>query len=403
VTVRDVETLEALSDEPELLAIADAVSATQRRRRRGPPRRMLVAVAAVVAAATVALAAPWEDDGGSLVTERALAALPARGPVLHAVLEYRYGEWVELETGRPKQLLLRTEAWYDEGRQLLRIRAWRGERLHSDTTVDEAGNSFDAAMISGFAQTAEIVRRELENGRMRVTGEGRVRGRDVYWLGVTSPRDDNGMDVAVDRNTYELVQVRGREPDSSFALTVLTFEYLPRRSGIFGTPTGHGDAGAVSGSGYGAEVSSIDLQAARRAFGSEPALWAGPAIDGKKLGAIEANDVRPGTGRQGGQSERALALTYGGGPSLGPPQPSAVSIKQARDNEVGREYIGAEEVPPAGFAELQTGSTYVDDREFPRWTALLRHGDLLVTIDGPTRALVLEVARSLRPIPTEAR
>src|SRR5215217_4602765 len=208
--VRDVETLEVLRGEPELLAIADAVLATQRRRRRRPPRRLLVAVAAVVAAAAVALAAPWEDDGGSIVTERALAALPARGPVLHAVLEYRYGEWVELKSGRPRQLLARSESWYDEERQLFRSRGWRGGRPVGDVTVDEAGDSFDAAMVKGFAQSAEIVRRSLENGRMRVAGEDRVRGREVYWLETTSPKDDNGYDVAVDRDTYEFVQVRGR-------------------------------------------------------------------------------------------------------------------------------------------------------------------------------------------------
>ena len=45
MTVRDIETLEVLRDEPELLAIADAVAATQTRRRQRPPRRLLVAVA----------------------------------------------------------------------------------------------------------------------------------------------------------------------------------------------------------------------------------------------------------------------------------------------------------------------------------------------------------------------
>jgi hypothetical protein len=403
VTVRDVETLEVLSDEPELLAIADAVGATQRRRRRRPPRRLLVAVAAVVAAGAVALVAPWEDDGASLVTERALAALPARGPVLHALLEYRYGEWVELRTGRPKQLLLRTEAWYDEERQLFRSRGWRGGRLLGDVTVDEAGDSLDAAMVSAFAQTADIVRRSLENGRMRLAGEDRVRGRDVYWLEAASPEDDNRVDVAVDRSTYELVQVRGRQPDSSFALTILTFEYLPRRAGIFGTPTRHGSDGLVPGSGFGAEVTSIGLPAARRALGREPAVWAGPAIAGKKLQAIEAHDVRPDSRPQRAKSGRALALTYGGGAGFGQPEPNAVSISQARDDEVGREYIGTDEVPPAGFAELKSGSTYVDDREFPRWKAVLRHGGLLVAIDGATRELVLDVARSLRPIPADAR
>jgi hypothetical protein len=78
VTVRDVETLEVLRDQPELLAIADAVASTQRRRRR-LPRRLLLAAAAALAAAAVALLAPRQgENSGGLVSERALAALPAR-------------------------------------------------------------------------------------------------------------------------------------------------------------------------------------------------------------------------------------------------------------------------------------------------------------------------------------
>jgi hypothetical protein len=60
-------------------------------------------------------------------------------------------------------------------------------------------------------------------------------------------------------------------------------------------------------------------------------------------------------------------------------------------------------VPPAGFTELQSGSTFAHGREHPRWTAVLRHGGLLVAIDGPTRELVLDAALSLRPIPADAR
>jgi hypothetical protein len=44
-------------------------------------------------------------------------------------------------------------------------------------------------------------------------------------------------------------------------------------------------------------------------------------------------------------------------------------------------------VPPAGFADPKSGSRSVDDREFPRWTVVLRDGGLLVAIDGPTREL----------------
>jgi hypothetical protein len=96
-------------------------------------------------------------------------------------------------------------------------------------------------------------------------------------------------------------------------------------------------------------------------------------------------------------------LTYGGAGCCGPPQPDAVSIRQARDDDVGRGYIGSDEVPPAGSAALQSGSTYRDGRAFPHSTAVMRLGRLLVSIAGPSRELVLDVARNLRPIPADAR
>jgi hypothetical protein len=50
MTLRDVEVIELLADEPELLAIADAVSATQPRHPASKRRRVVVRGAIVVAA-----------------------------------------------------------------------------------------------------------------------------------------------------------------------------------------------------------------------------------------------------------------------------------------------------------------------------------------------------------------
>jgi hypothetical protein len=143
VTVRDVETLELLRDQPELLAIADAVGSTQRRRKR-LLRRVLLAAAAVV----VALLAPWQNEGGrGLVPERALAALPAPAPVMHVVLEQRLGTRVHLQTGRRSAVLVRSESWYDQERALLRVRAYRDGRVLGDSTFRDAAVSSDAWMV----------------------------------------------------------------------------------------------------------------------------------------------------------------------------------------------------------------------------------------------------------------
>ena len=102
MTIRDPEVLEALRDQPELLAIADAVEETQRPLRR-THRRVFTRAAVVVAVGAAALVAVllWPSDGNrSPILERALAAI-GDGPVLHVVTQVPSGqELVDLQTGR---------------------------------------------------------------------------------------------------------------------------------------------------------------------------------------------------------------------------------------------------------------------------------------------------------------
>ena len=84
MTVRDREVLELLREEPELLAIADAVAETERPSSLLGPVRWLAAVAlAAVALFALVLAAPWDRGGGGGVLDRALAAINKQGPVTH--------------------------------------------------------------------------------------------------------------------------------------------------------------------------------------------------------------------------------------------------------------------------------------------------------------------------------
>jgi hypothetical protein len=294
MNVRDVETLEVLRDQPELLAIADAVASTRRRRRR-LPRRLLLAAAAALAAVGVALLAPWqgENSGGGLVTERALAALPARGPVMHVIVEQRLGTRMELETGRLSPVLVRTESWYDQERSLLRVRAYGDGRLLGDATGRDTGDSFDTALVLGFARGAEIFRQALADGRARVVGEARIHGRDVYLLDAEpEPGGSQGPTrIAIDKHTYELVQLRLGESvagRAEYELNVLAFEYLPRRDGLFGRPGP--DSSMMMrmriGPGWFTEITPTDLAAARTALGGKVALWAGPELGGKAIGAV---------------------------------------------------------------------------------------------------------------------
>jgi len=64
MSIRDREVLEELRDEPELLALADALLETQRIRRRFRPWGAVTVVALVAALLILLLASPWGCSPG---------------------------------------------------------------------------------------------------------------------------------------------------------------------------------------------------------------------------------------------------------------------------------------------------------------------------------------------------
>jgi hypothetical protein len=64
MTIRDREVLEELRDDPELLALADALVETQRIRRRFRPWGAVTVVALVAALLLLLLVAPWGCSPG---------------------------------------------------------------------------------------------------------------------------------------------------------------------------------------------------------------------------------------------------------------------------------------------------------------------------------------------------
>ena len=115
MTLRDPEVLDLLADDPTLLALADAVVATQQAPRRPLFRRRAprVAVVAVVAAAAVivALVLPQGKHG---IVDRAIAAI-GDGRVMHIVSEMPTGTVdVDLQSGRRTVQQARVEVWADQ-------------------------------------------------------------------------------------------------------------------------------------------------------------------------------------------------------------------------------------------------------------------------------------------------
>ncbi|HEY7421855.1 MAG TPA: hypothetical protein VH541_07585 [Gaiellaceae bacterium] len=125
MTLRDAEVLELLADEPELLAIADAVSATQWKGAASKRRRFVVRgailVAVAVAAVVAVLAAPQSHSGSVLgggpgsasaaILTRMEAAIGS-GQIMHVISEGPAGtSYFDLKTGKRTPAVLREELW----------------------------------------------------------------------------------------------------------------------------------------------------------------------------------------------------------------------------------------------------------------------------------------------------
>jgi hypothetical protein len=78
---RDREVLDLLRDEPELLAIADAVAETEAPRRFRPPRALIVVVTLGVALIAIVVVSQWDRVNGDAAVETG-APILVRGIVL---------------------------------------------------------------------------------------------------------------------------------------------------------------------------------------------------------------------------------------------------------------------------------------------------------------------------------
>ena len=242
-TVLDRETVELLADDPELLAIADALVATKPRRRRLP----FVVAGAVAASLVLTFVEPW--SGGTPALARALAALGPR-PVVHVIAR----------TPTPRGEV-QTETWYDTTHHLLHTNVRRNGKVVDDFVL-RYFTPVRSSRISGFVATAKGRRRfvgpprvflaglpspelvdfatryrdDLRSGRARIAGRGTIGGRMVVWLEFRRPIWT--IRIAVDATTYTplllrtLVAGKRRGPDTR----ILVAETLPKRAGDFRAP-----------------------------------------------------------------------------------------------------------------------------------------------------------------------
>jgi hypothetical protein len=227
MSIRDREVLEELRDDPELLAIADAVVETQSLRRRVPFGTLAAVAVAAAALFVLVLASPWDRGGRASVRESALAAVDGKGPVVHLTMKFR-------AAGKRTFEPLTIESYYDQKRGLLRVISRSEGNTVSDYTTLGAEDEF--SLFPGLLEGAAYYRRALASGRAKVTGEGLWEGRSVYWVQLEKGGGPGPIRVGIDRENYRPVVFRIVKRDGSptgHEIAVLGFDYVSAEQAAF--------------------------------------------------------------------------------------------------------------------------------------------------------------------------
>ena len=247
--LRDREVLDLLRDEPELLAIADAVAETESPQRLRPARALIAVAAVATALFALVLISPWDRGGGNDgVLGRALAAIPAGGPVVH----------LTASLDSPGAESITSESYYEPSRHLLRVVTRDQGQVVSDFTTRAAEDEFTT--FPGFLDQAAFYRTALQKGRATQVGEGTWRGRPVYWVQL----DRGGglqLRIGLDRRSYRPIVFRGVNPDGTragFQLAVLGFDYVSSGTAAFDTDAPVLVQGTVLGAGCSPTRARVD-------------------------------------------------------------------------------------------------------------------------------------------------
>ena len=318
----DLEVIELLADRPELLAIADAVAATQPR-PRGHRRsaRLLVAAAALAIGLAALPLVPWRN-GESSLTARALAAIGPL-PVVHAMIETEdpHSALVDLSTGRRMPTTIRVEYWFDDERARLRSRQLRDGVLQGEILqMRDGGTSSTGPVLAlpgsrpsltpGLAAFVRGYRQALAAGTARAAGDGEVAGRKVSWL--EFPSGPGSERVAIDSETSLPVLLRTIGPDgepSTLAWRVLTIETIQRRELDFRAPR------QLPPAPYRGDVQeSRSVRPADARLTGASVFWLGELFSGLPLATVERQELTRGYPREVGlppERGAGIELVYG--------------------------------------------------------------------------------------------
>lgn len=389
----DPEVLDLLRDEPELLAIADAIQATQRRPRvlgRLPRPGLPVLAVAAAAALFLLMLSPFRGEEAGLL-EQALAAVGTK-PVVHLVArtDSQEDSLVDLSSGRATPTTVELEIWHD-GRTGLQKTITR----RNGTVVAEiAGSGQSARLPTAVRLFVSGYRAALAEGTARPAGEGTIDGRPVAFVEV--PEAGGGVvEVALDREDYIPVRFRlqqdleGGGIGTTWQVTALE----TRQSGEVDFSSEAPSRGAPSA---GAITSSRSVDRAKAVQLAPFALWAGPRMEDVVLDTIVLQELRRGYPDGRSETGAGVELRYGG-----PDQELRINMaarpEPAYRYAEGRLTFNFNPIPPANVIDLVEQASAAGTT----WLGQMRRGDAYVTIEGDSRELVLAAARALRPITSD--
>ena len=433
--LRDRELMQMLADEPELLAVADALVETQQERletgprlRRWPSRLPSVVAAAAVAAAAVAvlLVAPWGGGDGGLV-QRALAAV-GTGPVLHVVIDQPVPQSmydaVSLPSGTPIQASERREIWFDQSRGLEKtIATLNGVPLFQSLETPQGGYSQDGnpynlctwnsthqafnciktnqnptgANMPGPPPTLEVAlagfvdqyQSALASGAATKTGTGQVDGHQVIWLRINADSKDYipAEEVAIDASTYAPVLVRTLN-SNPVQFTVSEIDTQAYDASLFTPPAREYPAMSVTTG----SASVIDATQAAGLLGGQ-ALWLGQTWNGYQLAQVEQQQVTANYAAQSGkQPTQSVAVTF----TYAPPGGSAASPDALQIRETTQCSGGPENMPCSGGIQPTEGTLLLDPHFHSGYTM---HDGLYVAItQNSNQSDPVAVANALQPL-----
>jgi hypothetical protein len=416
--------------EDRLERVADALpvptSASQERARSAalaaleqPPRRgrrrlvlLVPAVAVILAVVVAVLAAPWRDS--PLATERALAAL-GHLPVVHAVVEHSpppRQSVIDLASGRERLEATRWEYWYDDERDLLRVRLSVGGKLlpgaeylqspegfFTDRTVDRR-NAKPPQVDPALARFASGYREALDSGEATVVGEEVVDDREAVILRFALPLGPSGEqfyeDVAVDADDYRPLRFRGSSNGVpwSEAPRIVQIETIPRDPGDF-EPPGPGEPRPAGQTGV--DERTLTPSEAATVLG-RPVFWPGRTVEGVELAEIGLRRLTtPWTdGRV--TKGHALGFQYGadrrtahfeGKPSLFMTEGTSAEANLRFD-------LGGPMLEPGELRLSGVGKSASGDPEM--WFGAMQRDGVYISFESRQRHLILAAAKAMVPL-----